>query len=121
MNKRRDYFGVQVVCMWVVCVSVILLAMSGCFTTADDRWPFIGVDELPEGGLVWVLDGAVAGEMRSALEAVVPVYGVGVLEHMRVVDGRVYADDLAVRVWMRGKGEGRGEREETDRDWEVLR
>ena len=103
-------------------VAFVLVLWSGCLgEPGAERWPFIGVDELPEGGLVWVLDGAVAGEMQAALEAVVPVYGDEVLERMQVVDGRVYADELALRVWMRGKEEGRGEREETDRDWEVLR
>lgn len=106
-KKRDDYFGVQVVCMWVFCVSVILLAMSGCFTPADERWPFEGVDELPDGRLVWVLDGAVAWEMQAALEAVVPVYGEEVLERMQVVDGRVYADELALRLWMREREEVR--------------
>ena len=103
-------------------VAFVLVLWSGCLgEPGAERWPFIGVDELPEGGLVWVLDGAVAGEMRSALEAVVPVYGVGVLEHMRVVDGRVYADDLALRVWMRGNGREEQGLTGTDRDGEVLR
>lgn len=94
-------------------VAFVLVLWSGCLgEPGAERWPFIGVDELPEGGLVWVLDGAVAWEMQAALEAVVPVYGEEVLERMQVVDGRVYADELALRVWMREREEGRGKKGE---------